>query len=124
METEGFEGSLPMRLQPGEPNRDIVAGMINFGRFGGHATDVIGYAYDADHHCPICAGMRFGVDGKGFVYGEDSEGNPVHPVFGSDEWWNTEEEDCQRLSCGDCHDEISTAHIEGESDDHEGCTLS
>ena len=40
--------------------------------------------YDADVHCEACALNRFGADPEwGWVRedAEDSEGNPVHPVF-------------------------------------------
>jgi hypothetical protein len=63
-------------------------------------TDVVGYAYEAAHHCPECANKRF--NGKEDEEGtEDSEGNPVHAVFASDEGWTREACD----DCGECLDE-------------------
>lgn len=66
-----------------------------------NATDIVGYAYDADEHCEPCAYDRFGAtleDGTA----EDSEGNPVHPIFAdhepSDVW--------RGCYCGDCGDVI------------------
>ena len=60
-----------------------------------HAFDVIGYAYEADIHCPDCAYERFGklLDESDTT---DSEGNPIHPVFASD--IHFDESEC----CGDC----------------------
>lgn len=66
-------------------------------------TDIIGYAYEADLHCPECAEKRFGVDpGKIWVRkgAVDREGNQVHPIFVSDE------HDPEGEYCGDCRAEI------------------
>lgn len=78
---------------------------------------IIGYTYEADVHCPACSKRRFGAF-KGIVYSRqlnagncdvngisysarDSEGNPIHPVFGISE-------DAQHLThCGDCRQETS-----------------
>jgi len=41
--------------------------------------EVVGYAYEAALHCLDCAGKRFeNPDKEGL---EDSEGNPIHPLF-------------------------------------------
>lgn len=46
-----------------------------------HATDVIGYAADADVWCVDCAEKRYGrLMGR-----TDDEGNDVHPIFASDD---------------------------------------
>lgn len=105
-----------------EGERRTVAGLVNWGRFGNHSTDVIGYTYDADYHCPICAGLRFGLNDHGFVpVGmADSSMNEPWPVFGDDEWWQPTLDECQRLSCSDCHSEIDTVHY---IDDDHVCTL-
>ena len=78
---------------------------------------IIAYTYDANVHCPDCAfeALKFGKIGKGLPYppgedlepdehgipqcAEDSEGNPVHPVFSTDE-------QLEPLFCGDCGEEI------------------
>lgn len=87
---------------------------------------IIAYTYDADVHCVDCARHQFAVnaliditknDGYGSLHTltdgtteeldenlipvgqEDSEMNPVHPVFSTDE-------QLEPLFCGDCHEEI------------------
>jgi hypothetical protein len=69
---------------------------------------VIGYTYEADYHCIECATKAFGYKlthpervGKAI----DSEGNEVHPVFDTDEWYANaiyEGETHDTLNCGDC----------------------
>lgn len=54
------------------------------------AWDIIAYAYDAALHCPECT-----PDNLKREDAVDSEGNPVHPIFGSDEL-NSED------TCDDC----------------------
>jgi hypothetical protein len=58
---------------------------------------VIGYTYEADHHCAECAIMRFSaelLDEYSHVEFYDSEGNPVHALF---------EHEVHGLEyCGDC----------------------
>ena len=61
------------------------------------AFEIIGYTYDADIHCPCCARERF--DDLDSELEEDSEGNPIHPVFAGDESEGPE-------VCGTCGDEI------------------
>ena len=65
----------------------------------GHAT-VIGWAYEADLHCEDCARARFGatLDAPDT---EDRDGNPVHPMF------STDEAPAEGEYCGDCGAEIS-----------------
>jgi hypothetical protein len=58
---------------------------------------VIGYAFDASIHCPACARAaheagrltlagRLVTDNNGLpMYLRDSEGNPVSPLFSTDE---------------------------------------
>ena len=69
---------------------------------------IIAYTYDADVHCPDCAAhdaaagvlrreppLSLDVDEHGLAYGLiDGEGNPVHPVFSTEEYWV--------YACGDC----------------------
>ncbi len=66
--------------------------------------DPIAYTYEADHHCPTCAWLRFGQDEHGFVpeTAEDGEGNPVGAVAPWDEWWEPSETGVQTLACSDC----------------------
>lgn len=62
--------------------------------------EVIGYAYDADLHCPECALKRFTqaqLDGDDRA--TDSENNPIHPIFLSDEFESMP-------YCGDCHEPL------------------
>lgn len=49
------------------------------------AWEIICYTYEADAHCTECAANRFGES----LLNEskpplDREGNPIHPMFGSD----------------------------------------
>lgn len=75
-------------------------------------TRIISYTYEADVHCPECARERFRGGTtlrhqRGGLYDTgpsdengvgtsaiDSDGNPVHPVFSTDEHCFTH--------CGDC----------------------
>jgi hypothetical protein len=68
-------------------------------------VNVIGYTYEAGDHCIDCATERFGMDNNGFVPADaiDNEGNPIHPIFSTDEWWN---EIPDSLNCEDCLEEI------------------
>ena len=68
---------------------------------------VIAYTYEADVHCVPCATSRFVAEPGDLVTGShispearDSEGNPVHPVFSTDE-------NPDGLTCGDCLTVIS-----------------
>jgi hypothetical protein len=56
-----------------------------------NASDVVGYAYEADTHCVGCAVERFGPRPHDH---EDREGNPVNPIFCDDDAF----EDCPH--CG------------------------
>ncbi len=107
-----------------------------------NATDVIAYAADADYYCEDCAAETYGPDYSCETCGqtwagftpdphyahsatsascvgskeptdrEDSEGNQVHPVFGSDEWWEPSEDGRQVLACSRCGVELD--EIEGD----------
>jgi hypothetical protein len=95
---------------------------------------VIAYAYNADHHCKSCTysyarSVPFAeYDWQNDKYSEediegiqpgllnmqkaieleiikDGEGNPIHPVFSIDEWYNIGEGD-QVLACTDCGTEL------------------
>ena len=61
---------------------------------------IVGYAYEAATHCPRCHDVR--AARGGFGHGpeeEDSEGNPVHPIF--DHMEDIQEGDeCD--TCGEC----------------------
>ncbi len=75
------------------------------------AWTVIGYTYEADCHCVDCAVKRFGfgtaqteLPGDALLDENDipadqldNEGNPIHPIFASDEGESI---------CGDCFAEI------------------
>jgi len=62
---------------------------------------VIGYAFEADVHCPACTAQAVaegrlvptaddnppGTDEHGLPLAlQDREGNPIHPVFEGDSW--------------------------------------
>lgn len=94
---------------------------------------VIAYDYDADHHCESCMlDYARNVEYKDYVWGEfntdddisngglidlmkaveleiirDSEGNAIHPLFSTSEWWQ-EGEGNQTLACSDCGKELDT----------------
>ena len=68
---------------------------------------IIAYTYDADVHCPACADAAYAAgrlvrSGRQGEYDEhglpmsliDSEGNPVRPVFSTDEHEFTRCSDC------------------------------
>jgi len=38
----------------------------------------------------------------------DSEDNPIHPIFSTDEWWEPSEDMPQTLNCSDCSAELDT----------------
>lgn len=61
------------------------------------AHRILAWTYEADIHCASCARKRFG-DALDNPDTEDSEGNPLHPVYS----WNME----QQEYCGDCLEEI------------------
>ena len=49
-------------------------------------TTIVAYTYEADIHCVNCPQQRFGDDVHDDVNTPvDREGNPVHPVFITDE---------------------------------------
>lgn len=57
---------------------------------------VIAYTYEADVHCMECTIRRFGILELLACEAKDSEGNPVHPVFSTDEIAEPQE------GCGTC----------------------
>jgi len=74
-------------------------------------TTIIAYTYEADYHCENCTKKYFGDDSLGFAFTVDSEGNPVRPLFSTDEWQEFDEgflaeNPTQYLTCGDCHEVI------------------
>lgn len=88
--------------------------------------NVVGYQYDASVHCPDCTReyvSKIVVEQQGLsenlvdeiLNGEyhgftDSEGNPIHPIFDTDESGDTPE------SCDDCHAYIDTAWTESATE--------
>jgi len=89
--------------------------------------EIIAYAYEADTHCIACTVKRYEADGFNNQYGEkmlrsmggavdehdvnlfahDYEGNPIHPMFSTDEWQELDEgylaeNPTQYLTCSDC----------------------
>lgn len=67
---------------------------------------VIAYTYEADYHCLACTAKGFNPpDSYGDYHGVDSEGNEIHPVFDTDEWYANDIYEGVRfakLVCGDC----------------------
>ena len=74
------------------------------------SVNAIGYAYEADVHCPACTVARYknggfnpgphgpGEDEHGIPYGaEDNEGNILHAIFSTDEGAEV---------CGDCGEKL------------------
>lgn len=71
---------------------------------------VIAYTYESDVHCPACAKERFKTQGLAGVANDeldehwlrldliDRDGNPIHPVFTTDERNLTH--------CGNCGEEF------------------
>ncbi len=64
---------------------------------------IIAYTYESDVHCVSCTVLRFAhssvcgldLDPNGIWYGHtDSDGNPIHPVFSTDETNFTHCSDC------------------------------
>ena len=71
----------------------------------------IAYTYEADYHCPKCAGNRFGTSWETVFIVEsarDREGNPIGAVAPWDEWWEPSLVECQTLNCGMCGRELDT----------------
>lgn len=77
-----------------------------------NSYDVVGYAYEADIHCPGCARERF-PDGNLDAHHEDldcpkdSEGDPVTPVFADSDTPDAGE------FCGTCGECIKEAPQHG-----------
>lgn len=68
---------------------------------------IVAYTYEADVHCVFCTHCRFGQhirfprDANGIpLDSADREGNPVHPVFSTDERGDS------LTHCGDCGAEL------------------
>ena len=76
---------------------------------------IVAYTYESDVHCPACTRKRFQSKGPWWIKAqqhcghldehgldfelEDREGNPVRPVFSTDEHDFTH--------CGNCHEELT-----------------
>lgn len=61
------------------------------------AWDIVAYQYEADFHCVPCATARWG-EHLADENTRDEEGNPIHPVF------ETDEVNLCGESCGDCYE--------------------
>lgn len=81
---------------------------------------IIGYTYEADHHCIECAQKRFPAlkehEELRFPFVVDSEGNEVRAVYDTDEWYDLSDDapEVQSLGCGDCFTQIAehdTEHV-------------
>lgn len=79
--------------------------------------NIIAYSYEADHHCIECTYKRFGGTPYSALEVEravDNEGNPVHPLFDTNEWHEPSISGVQTLSCGDCGRIIDQTWVDGE----------
>lgn len=63
---------------------------------------ILGYTYEAAVHCLPCTGKRFAVIGDTTT---DREGNPVQPVF------STDEHDPSGEYCDDCGEVLVEASV-------------
>ena len=79
----------------------------------------IAYTYEADVHCADCTEVRFGIT----LTGEDNEGNQVGAIAPWDEWWDVTHNECERLVCSNCHDELDDAHHVGCAEGINPCDL-
>lgn len=70
--------------------------------------NILGYSYDADHHCEACTLAAHGVNGTLPDDAEDSEGNEIHAIFATDEWYETSIRTRQVLVCADCGAELDS----------------
>lgn len=73
-----------------------------------NAATVVGYSYNADSHCIACTKAAVDIGQLPYPRGgppvrdenlipveaQDSEGNPIHPIFGGDEV------ECDCRECG------------------------
>lgn len=77
-----------------------------------HATDIVGYTYNAAIHCPDCAEMD-GMDTEG---ARDSEGNEPGAIFAGHEFIG-------RATCDQCAAEIEAVNdiCGGDFDESEDC---
>ena len=110
---------------------------------------IIAYTYEADYHCIDCTKEKYHYSTQSWIDWNfksthpacdingihvnqlDNEGNLVHPVFSTDEWydiskpsvfedgtcdhyydWQCVCNDDQHMVCGDCHDIIETIERE------------
>lgn len=88
---------------------------------------VIAYTYNADYHCENCtvkyikanSEPGFNIQGvlDGFIDFPDSEGNSIHALFNTDEWYANdiyEGNDKAILGCSDCHEVIEEVDLSGD----------
>lgn len=93
-------------------------------------SKVIGYTYDADYHCINCttAYIKGGTQSRtpphpkqverwldGTDEFPDSENNPIHPIFDTDEWYANDIHEGRShatLNCGTCGDEIDEVNLQ------------
>ena len=86
--------------------------------------NILCYQYEADYHCIKCTGTKLikiaqqkrkdNITSETSIYTEvDKEGNPIHEVFTTDEWYELDESylsenPIQYLVCGSCRVIIDT----------------
>src|SRR5690242_13568469 len=73
-----------------------------------HIGDVIGFTYEADQHCVMCAMRRFpDMTLGGPEATTDREGNPVSAIV----WGNPGTSDMRCVRCGTCHGELQAFEL-------------
>ena len=68
--------------------------------------DITHWCYNADTHCHACAEKAFGIQALEDDTARDGEGNPVHPVFSTDEGPIDEWGKRMSVFCGTCITQI------------------
>jgi hypothetical protein len=100
--------------------------------YSGHATDVVGYAWDADNYCPRCVLELMGVATTGPVHPGPVLESEIdvwaaanglshmrettecpQPIFNSEEAY---EEDGRARRCGRCHEPLVETDEETEEE--------
>lgn len=64
-----------------------------------NATEIVGFTADAGAWCLECARQVYPDCEEQDV--EDGEGNPVHPIFASDEGW-------EDMTCDGCNETLES----------------
>lgn len=72
---------------------------------------IIAWQYDGDRFCTQCTERKYrGSTRHGSIPYEDSEGNPILPVYSWDEIHEPSITGCQPTGCGDCGEILDVTH--------------